>query len=342
MKDKEIIVQNLCLELSRKCNLNCSHCSRGNSENKEMSDKIIERVFEDIDGTMCLQFTGGETSLAVNKLKKVIEEIKKNNTIVRSVVVFTNAVDISDEYINCLKELQDYCETRNKLDAKKFDDTFQYGVKGIIPRLDSDYVLRVIVSLDKYHLSSIDRLSSREQVKQNVEKLVKNFAVEIDKICNYTVYNEGRAKNLQYIYKEETPQTKYAGAYFNGKNGYRDICYLGPAVQITYNGKIGDTNKTYVETDKNAVGNILEESIFSMFQKLQKDKKFKLSSSLNKLYAKFSKISHEFNTTTKALKRMQKYYIAHFMALDYSYFCDKTPGFKELDQTPNIPVIKKN
>ena len=35
---------NLMLEVTRKCNLTCSHCMRGNPQNLEMSDEILEKV----------------------------------------------------------------------------------------------------------------------------------------------------------------------------------------------------------------------------------------------------------------------------------------------------------
>ncbi len=340
MKDKEIIVQNLALELTRRCNLNCAHCARGDCQNKDMDDKTIERVFEDIDDIVCLQFTGGETSLAVPKVKKVLEEINKNKTKVHSAVIFTNAVDISDEYINCLKELQQYCEKSNKESINPID--VECGAKGIVPRKGHEYSMRVIISLDKYHLNAIDQLSSRKQVKRNVEKLVNNFAVEIDKLCSYTVFNDGRAKNLQYIYKEETPNTEYAALYWRMKEGYKDLCMIGPIVQITFDGKIGDCNKTYEDMDKIAIGNINEENIYSMFKKLQQDKKFKLTKTMQKLNQKFTAILNNYCATFEVFKRIRKFYKKHFISPDYSYFFDQTPGYKGLDETPSNVTIKMN
>ena len=63
-----MIVQNLSLELTRKCNLNCRHCMRGESQNLTMDDEVIERIFKDINGVYSLQFGGGETSLVVDRL----------------------------------------------------------------------------------------------------------------------------------------------------------------------------------------------------------------------------------------------------------------------------------
>jgi len=207
----EMIVQNLSLELTRKCNLNCRHCMRGESQNLTMDDEVIERIFKDINGVYSLQFGGGETSLVVDRLKKVVETIKKNNTTIRSSLVFTNALNISDEYIETLKELKAHIEQTNRRDWENhsFDDDFDYEYKGLATRMSEKYPLIIVVSLDKYHLESIDNLSSREVVKNNIDKLIKEFPVEIDKICNFLIYNEGKGKNLQGAYKTKVPLQQY-------------------------------------------------------------------------------------------------------------------------------------
>ena len=48
MKKPRIAVENLAIELTRKCNLKCNHCMRGNAENKEMSNETLDRIFEEI------------------------------------------------------------------------------------------------------------------------------------------------------------------------------------------------------------------------------------------------------------------------------------------------------
>ena len=63
MKKPRIAVENLAIELTRKCNLKCNHCMRGNAENKEISDKILDRIFEGKGGIRKLtrdKFTRGD------------------------------------------------------------------------------------------------------------------------------------------------------------------------------------------------------------------------------------------------------------------------------------------
>ena len=74
-KTQSIAVENLALELTRKCNLHCGHCLRGQCEDKEMSDETLDRIFEEISMVGLLNFIGGESSLATNRINQLVETI---------------------------------------------------------------------------------------------------------------------------------------------------------------------------------------------------------------------------------------------------------------------------
>ncbi len=118
MKDKNIHIQNLALELTRQCNLNCGHCSRGEAENHVMSDEIMEKLFDEITTVDCLQFIGGESSLVVDRINKLAEILTKNGTDVFSCLVFTNATNVSDEYIEALNKLKKVVKETNERKSK--------------------------------------------------------------------------------------------------------------------------------------------------------------------------------------------------------------------------------
>lgn len=326
-KDHYIVVQNLALELTRKCNLNCEHCVRGCAENKEMPDKTIERVFEEIDAVKGLEFIGGETSLATHKLRKVLEVLKEKKTTVNGFFVFTNAVDISDEYIELLVELRKHALTTTPNKAQEYF----VNTTGLVERLDSnEYPLRVIVSLDKYHLDSMRKLGvSKEKVCENIEKLASLFPVEIDKMCNYTVYNEGKAVSIADSYKTKTPKQKYAVQYAPETKNLKGLLYIGPLVGIQYDGGIVECNKTYEFNDMNKVGNINENSFLEMCRGLKKVAVVKQAYSYIQLHNLFKKYSHIFSTTTKEIKKMMKFYQKRNENKDFSYFYEIKTDFKK-------------
>ena len=60
---RKIITPDLGIELTQKCNLNCSHCFRGAARNRNISKEIIEKVFDEIKYIQTLDLSGGEVFL---------------------------------------------------------------------------------------------------------------------------------------------------------------------------------------------------------------------------------------------------------------------------------------
>ena len=60
-----ISIQNLAIEVTRKCNIKCAHCLRGDSQNKDIDLKYIDILLDQVNyiGHFCP--TGGEPSLNI-------------------------------------------------------------------------------------------------------------------------------------------------------------------------------------------------------------------------------------------------------------------------------------
>lgn len=54
-----IEVNNLILEVTRRCNMHCAHCLRGNAQSIDMPPNLIKNVLKTIDGALSVTFTGG-------------------------------------------------------------------------------------------------------------------------------------------------------------------------------------------------------------------------------------------------------------------------------------------
>lgn len=318
MKRNPIIaIENLAIELTRKCNLQCGHCLRGSCENKEISDDTLNRIFEDISIVGLLNFIGGESSLAVDRINKLVETIKKHKTLIHNILVFTNAVDVSDDYIEALKKLRQVA-----------DDDYNDSV-GFTRRYQKEgkYPLKVVVSLDKYHLQAIAKQGiPKAQIKANIERLSQLFPVEIDKLCNYVIYNEGRGAELQNTYKSPTPAQKYCSIY----RDYDNLFLIGPMIAIQYDGKIVEANRSYSYNDKHGIGNINNESFLSMLAKLKQAKGIRKCRDTESVYKLMDKYLHVFSSTTKEIHNMMRYYQRKKQKMDYSYFEQEIPTITEL------------
>ena len=74
-----INVNNLIVEVTRRCNMSCDHCLRGCSQDFDLNLDYVESLFKDIGYISTLTITGGEPSLAVDKILGIIESAKRND-----------------------------------------------------------------------------------------------------------------------------------------------------------------------------------------------------------------------------------------------------------------------
>lgn len=60
---KTLYIHDLVLEVTRRCNMSCEHCMRGDAENLDMTENIIDTVLAQADQIDTVTFSGGEPSL---------------------------------------------------------------------------------------------------------------------------------------------------------------------------------------------------------------------------------------------------------------------------------------
>lgn len=131
MKRNEIFVGNLCLEVTRRCNMGCAHCLRGNAEDLDMSHETIEQVLGQVDVIGQVAFTGGEPSLNVDAIRYFFAQARKYGKLPRSFFVATNGKANQEELaIELLKqypdmEEQEFCGVALSID--EWHDPQDYG-----------------------------------------------------------------------------------------------------------------------------------------------------------------------------------------------------------------------
>lgn len=96
------------LEITGKCNLNCPHCFNNGSQDYEISTETIDRLLDFSDKFEQLHFTGGEPTLALNKMEYFLEESKKRNIKIYSLNMTTNGTGFNVEFYNVLDRYKSY------------------------------------------------------------------------------------------------------------------------------------------------------------------------------------------------------------------------------------------
>ena len=105
----KIELNNVIIELTRKCNMACSHCLRGDAQNIDIKKEYITNLLENIKYISIVSFSGGEPSLNIGAIKYFIEEAKRLNVDVGNFYIATNGKKITDEFILTIIELHLFC-----------------------------------------------------------------------------------------------------------------------------------------------------------------------------------------------------------------------------------------
>jgi len=113
-------IEQLHLQITRNCTLECEHCLRGNRQHININPIIIDKIFEDIKEIKSLLLTGGEPLIAIEVLEHLVKIIKTKDIKINKIYIVTNGTVLSPRIINVLKEFNSF----SKLDLKVSNDIF--------------------------------------------------------------------------------------------------------------------------------------------------------------------------------------------------------------------------
>lgn len=143
-------VENLHLQLTRNCTLECEHCLRGDRENVDMSIKVFDEVFNDIKKVEFLLLTGGEPLLNIPVLERLVELLKSKAIRVNKIILITNGTVLNDRVLEILHELQTYSYLSLKLSTDIFH-SLEIEKKGLSEIRDKN--LKILSSSKFYNFS---------------------------------------------------------------------------------------------------------------------------------------------------------------------------------------------
>lgn len=143
---------NLTLELTRKCNIRCAHCMRGNPQNIEITKEIVDQVLDnnDIIAINNLAFSGGEPTLNEDMIVYIIDKIIDNNLEVNNISMVTNGTIYSERIIRALKKFNAY---RNKKIIAELKNKLSHHPELLEAEIKENYDNHAIItfSTDQFH-----------------------------------------------------------------------------------------------------------------------------------------------------------------------------------------------
>lgn len=95
---KKIRINQLIIEVTRRCNLQCAHCLRGDSQDLD-STVPPEQILKEIAEIGDISFTGGEPTLNPGYVKRIVDYIIDNQIHVEGAYMPTNGLIYSAEIV---------------------------------------------------------------------------------------------------------------------------------------------------------------------------------------------------------------------------------------------------
>lgn len=264
-------------EITRRCNLQCAHCFRGDAQNMDISEEIIDKTLDQISCSM-FAITGGEPFMAPDKLEYLVDGIIKRKMLFSGFQLVVNGTIMDERAVKSLAAINKlatyiyedvYPEIWNKT-GKEFD--FEKDAKGYKP------LIRVSVSVDDFHHNNPDEAISYykslvnskyvdferqdEWTRTDDDGNVHTQAeIRNDKVKAHETWvdNEGRAKDNHLGYRINTCDFCNAACH---KVEFAENSTIKCTIQICANGNVGYGEQLSFESeDKFTMGNILEEPL---------------------------------------------------------------------------------
>ena len=113
---RELYIKNLCIEITRRCNMRCAHCMRGDAESVDISLKHISNLLRHVRHIHHFNITGGEPSLNVRAIHYILGRVRAYGITVNDFYIVTNgaATSRSGEFIAACAALYEYQEDKEQ------------------------------------------------------------------------------------------------------------------------------------------------------------------------------------------------------------------------------------
>lgn len=97
------------IEVTRRCNMCCAHCMRGDAEKFDIQPEYIDKFFEHVEQVGCITFTGGEPTLNLDAIEHTLKVVKDRGIPVNSFYIVTNGKEVSDRFLHLMIDWTIYC-----------------------------------------------------------------------------------------------------------------------------------------------------------------------------------------------------------------------------------------
>lgn len=252
-------IKNLIIEVTRKCNMKCKHCLRGEAQNCDIPYKYIDALFENVTSVGHITFTGGEPFLNVGAIEYTLQLVKKKNIAVYGFYLATNAKVVKDRYISIVNEWMIYVIKCNNQMEEMLKGSDNDNISVILSRIQSHS--GVSVSRDKYH----DDISIENYLKFRMLSYYVDVQEHSDNECFERM--EGKALENEIGVSDcywdiSSVYVEMNGSQFNPNTLEIEQLYLSSNGDL-----VGDCDLSYENIHRYSIGNIGEDSLLNIMKR---------------------------------------------------------------------------
>jgi len=124
MVTSNVYINDVVIEMTRRCNMTCDHCLRGPMQKKDQTKENIDKFFSHVDGIGSITFTGGEPSLVPDLIEYARQSAERNCVEIGNFFIVTNGKKITEDFaVVCLKWYA-YCHDNEASSVEVSQDDF--------------------------------------------------------------------------------------------------------------------------------------------------------------------------------------------------------------------------
>lgn len=104
-----IYIEQLGIEITRKCNLSCPHCMRGEPQDINISYKSLKKIGNQVKQIGEVVISGGEPSLNIKGINLLLSIFKEKQIKIHRAFIKTNAIITDQLFINTMLLFDSFC-----------------------------------------------------------------------------------------------------------------------------------------------------------------------------------------------------------------------------------------
>lgn len=252
----------LTFELTRRCNMNCDFCAKGEAQEVDITKEIVDKMLDEVQNFYIhiLRLGGGEPFLNPEMAVYIIDQVIKRHIYVKYLAIFTNGL-IRDKrikaafkrFIQYLRSIENEVEILEKNFNVDFRHNYTFNDEKVIVIISSYNHPVTKTYLDNtaefYNsgMNQYDFLCVTQDCMNNPEDIVYIVSGKFKK--NYKSIMQDKKAILMRI-----PKNKYHFVFSNPQN---EIAFICKNLSISTNGNVfPGASLSYKDIDEQSMFNI--------------------------------------------------------------------------------------